>query len=211
MKGLSTQWIQNVTCILLIRVVALYTIIVRLFGYYQTIAYTPCLNALFVFEAALGLGILIYGIIYEEIAVGILAEGVTACGLERNPSKVWTTLTWVMPMVYELILSILAIYKAMQLRRETAGFGRYSLLRVLIEDQAIYFVLVVFCSVIDIIGDQAAFTNIFLSTLLQFLGSPSLLCLLGSRLLVHLKKAGEREVNGEASYGMRTVSTMGFA
>ncbi|KAH8112181.1 hypothetical protein DFH11DRAFT_1786727, partial [Phellopilus nigrolimitatus] len=169
------------------------------------------LRTFFGLEAAFGLGLQIYLVIYQEIAVGELAEGITLCGENRNPPKVWGALSWASPMLYAVILMILALYKAAEHWRETAGFSQFTLVKVLIQDQAIYFIMVIFCSVMEIVSDQLYISNIILADLLDVIGSPSLLCLLGSHLLVHLKEAGERGANGGTSYRMKTISNIEFS
>ncbi|KAH8109867.1 hypothetical protein DFH11DRAFT_891286 [Phellopilus nigrolimitatus] len=188
--------------ILLMRVLALY---------HQNKRLAACLRSLFGLEAAFGLGLLIYGNIYQEIVVGELAKGATFCGSNRDPPKVWGALTWVAPMLYGIILMVLALYKAAEHWRETAGFSQFTLVKVLIQDQAIYFVMVIFCSVMQIVSDQLFIPNILLANLLSISGSPSLLCVLGSHLLVHLKEAGERGANGGTSYRMKTMSNIEFS
>lgn len=56
-------------------------------------------------------------------------------------------------------------------------------------------------------------SNNFLSTLLQWLGSPSILCVLGSNMLFNLKEAGEQGLNQGTSYRVKSesVSAMEFA
>lgn len=44
-------------------------------------------------------------------------------------------------MVYGIILMALALFKAAEFWRMSAGFKGFNLVKVLIEDQAIYFVL----------------------------------------------------------------------
>ncbi|KAH8106460.1 hypothetical protein DFH11DRAFT_1830605 [Phellopilus nigrolimitatus] len=105
---------QGLADILLMRVLALY---------HQDKRLAACLRALFGLEAAFTLGILIYDNIYQETIVGELAEGVTFCGQTRNPPKVWDALSWATPMLYGIILMVLALYKAAEHWRETAGFG----------------------------------------------------------------------------------------
>ncbi|KAH8109807.1 hypothetical protein DFH11DRAFT_1515096, partial [Phellopilus nigrolimitatus] len=115
------------------------------------------------------------------------------------------------PMLYAIILMALALYKAAEHWRETAGFSQLTLVKVLIQDQAIYFIMVIICSVMQILLDQLDITNPLLADLLDMLGSPSLLSVLGSHLLVHLKEAGERGANGGTSYRMKTMSSIGFS
>ncbi|KAH8109176.1 hypothetical protein DFH11DRAFT_1861694 [Phellopilus nigrolimitatus] len=188
--------------ILLVRVLALY---------HQDKRLTAFLGVLFGLEAALVLGLLIYDNIYDETVVGELAKGVTLCGTNRVPSKVWDALSWVIPMVYATILMALALYKAAEHWKETAEFSQLTLVRVLIQDQAIYFIMVVFCSVLNIMANQLHIPNALLANLLDALGSPTLLCVLGSHLLVHLKEAGEREANGGTSFMMTTMSNIEFS
>ncbi|KAH8109829.1 hypothetical protein DFH11DRAFT_1515146 [Phellopilus nigrolimitatus] len=188
--------------ILLMRVQALY---------HQDKKLAACLRILFGLNAVFGLGILIYGTIYREIVVGELAEGITFCGGNRVPQKVWGSLSWAAPMLYAIILMVLALYKAAEHWRETAGFSQSTLVKVLIQDQAIYFIMVIFCSVMEIMTIQLEITNILVANFLSILGNPSLLCVLGSHLLVHLKEAGERGANGGTSYRMKTMSNIGFS
>ncbi|KAH8112198.1 hypothetical protein DFH11DRAFT_1511912, partial [Phellopilus nigrolimitatus] len=115
------------------------------------------------------------------------------------------------PMLYGIILMILALYKAAEHWRETAGFSKVTLVKVLIQDQAIYFIMVIFCSAMQIVSDQLYTTDVLLADLLDVLGSPSLLCVLGSHLLVHLKEVGERGASGGNSYRMRTMSNIEFS
>ncbi|KAH8109362.1 hypothetical protein DFH11DRAFT_1515672 [Phellopilus nigrolimitatus] len=189
------------TDILLMRVMALY---------HQDKNITTCLTAIFGLEAAFGLGALIYTIIYGEISLLRLAEGVTVCFINRSPQKIWSAIPWAVTLLYAIILMVLALRNAAQHWRESAGLSQSNLLTVLIRDQAIYFILVIFCSVMGIVADQLFIPNILLANLLTVLGNPRLLCVLGSHLLVHLKEAGERRSNGGTSYRMRTMSSMQF-
>ncbi|KAH8109716.1 hypothetical protein DFH11DRAFT_1515250 [Phellopilus nigrolimitatus] len=174
LKGLGFVWIQD---ILLIRVLALY---------HQDKRLGACLRTLFGLEAVFLLGIIIYNPIHEEYIVGELDEGVTFCENSINPPKVWNSLSWLVlvaaPMLYETILMVLALYKAAEHWRETAGFNQFALVKVLVQDQAIYFIMVIFCSVVEIIAYQLFIPNVFLANLLNVLGNPSLLCILGSHL-----------------------------
>ncbi|KAH8108253.1 hypothetical protein DFH11DRAFT_1517166 [Phellopilus nigrolimitatus] len=184
------------TDIFLMRVLALY---------HQDKRLAVCLRTLFGLEAAFLLGIIIYDILYEEIVVGELAKGVTGSVINRKPPKVWGALSWL------ALLFLGNIYKAAEHWRETAGFSQFTLVKVLIQDQAIYFIMVIFCSVMQIMADQLYISNILLAYLLNTLGSTSLLSVLGSHLLVHLKEAGERGANGGTSYRMPTMSNIEFS
>ncbi|KAH8113210.1 hypothetical protein DFH11DRAFT_367903 [Phellopilus nigrolimitatus] len=185
--------------ILLMRVLALY---------HQNKKLAASLRAIFGLEAAFGLGALVYSVIYEENFVGRLAEGATVCLVTRSPPKVWGTLFWAIPMLYAILLMVLALYNAAQHWRELVGFSQFNLLVVLIQDQAIYFIMVIFCCVLNIISVQLYIQNSLLANSLNALGSPSILSVIGSHVLVHLKEAGERQANGGTSYRMTTMSSM---
>ncbi|KAI5119378.1 hypothetical protein M0805_001054 [Coniferiporia weirii] len=185
--------------ILLMRVLALYekkrTVVV-------------CLRILFVLEGASMAGILLYTNIYEGVSVGGLAIDATACGVNRTIPQLWSPLFWSAPLVYGSILMILAIYKASKFWRLSAGFSNFSVVKILIEDQAVYFFVVLLCSVANIVADSphVVLLNYAVIIVLNILSSTSLLCILGSRLLVHLKEAGERGFNEGTSY--RTAVAM---
>ncbi|KAH8107333.1 hypothetical protein DFH11DRAFT_1517754 [Phellopilus nigrolimitatus] len=198
------RFISNVlTGILMMRVLALY---------HQKKSLAIFLRTLFILDAAFTLGILLYGNINKESSVMELAEGVTTCVIKRNPHDVWGALSWATPMVYGLILMILALYKAAEYWKESGGFGQLSLVKVLLQDQVIYYFMVILCSAIDLIlASESNVANVLLAGTLALLGSPSLLCVIGSHLLVHLKEAGEQGVNEGTSYRMTPVSSIGFS
>ncbi|KAH8109385.1 hypothetical protein DFH11DRAFT_1515640 [Phellopilus nigrolimitatus] len=191
-----------VSDILLMRVLALY---------HQTDKkLTTCLRTLFGMEAAFGLGLLVYSNIFEEISVGRLAEDAAVCLLNRSP-KVWGALACVVTLLYAIILMVPALSKAAQHWRESAGFSQFNLLKVLIQDQAIYFLLAIFCSVMGIVSYQFDIRGSLLVNLLSLLAYPRLLSALGSYLLIHLKEAGERRASGGTSFRMRTMTSIGFS
>ncbi|KAH8109518.1 hypothetical protein DFH11DRAFT_1515423 [Phellopilus nigrolimitatus] len=189
------------TNILLMRVLALYFQDKRLAVYLRTI---------FSLGASVGIGFLIFGNIYAEISIESLAEGVTVCAENRSPPRFWRAVSWAAPLLYGIILMVLALHKAAQHWRESNGFGHSNLVKVLIQDQAIYFVLVVFFSVMKVVAGHLRIPNLLLANLLAVLGGPSILSVLGSHLLVNMKEAGERGANG-GPIGMGTVSSMGFS
>ncbi|EJD00579.1 uncharacterized protein FOMMEDRAFT_159325 [Fomitiporia mediterranea MF3/22] len=51
----------------------------------------------------------------------------------------------------------------------------------------------------------------FVASLLGRAGDPTVLCILGSRLLINLKEAGERGMNRGTSHGSRVLSDVEFA
>ncbi|KAH8109722.1 hypothetical protein DFH11DRAFT_1709505 [Phellopilus nigrolimitatus] len=214
-KEVNRSWhyhLRTLQAIYVLCTTAYYILLMRVLAlYHQNKRLAAFLRTLFGLDAAFTLGIPIYITIYVEIVVLDLGKGVTLCGANRNPPKAWAALSWAAPMLYGIILMILALYKAAEHWRVTAGFSQFTLVKVLIQDQAIYFMMVIFCSIIEITANQLYIPNPLLANFLNVLGSPSLLCVLGSHLLVHLKEAGERGVNGGTSYRMQTMSDIEFS
>ncbi|KAH8108371.1 hypothetical protein DFH11DRAFT_1109847 [Phellopilus nigrolimitatus] len=169
------------------------------------------LKSLFGLEAAFTLGILLYESLAEGIAVETLAKGVTICEVEKVLPVMWPTLYWAGPLAYEFILMVLALYKAADFWRSSAGLRGFGLVKVIVQDQAIYFLLVISCGCCKIISFHLATFNLLHDNLFDTIGGATLLCVLGSRLLVNLKEAGERGVNGGTSYRASTMSNMEFS
>ncbi|EJD04446.1 uncharacterized protein FOMMEDRAFT_155573 [Fomitiporia mediterranea MF3/22] len=63
----------------------------------------------------------------------------------------------------------------------------------------------------QIVDSRVVDINPFVALVLSAIGIPTLLCILGSHLLVNLKEAGERGVNEGTNYRSRTVSDIEFA
>ncbi|THH02981.1 hypothetical protein EW145_g6637 [Phellinidium pouzarii] len=186
--------------ILLMRVVALFS------GSKKVAVFLRILLAL---DAASGVGLLIYANVFEEVSVGGLPNGFTLCGKNNNP-PLWVNVSWAIPLLYGLILMILALYKAAEYWKMSAGFRGFELVKVLIRDQVVYFFLVIFCCVARIIAGTTELSSLS-SYALSILGSPGFLCVLGSRLLVDLKEAGEKGLNGGISYRAESVSDIEFS
>ncbi|KAH8109389.1 hypothetical protein DFH11DRAFT_1515635 [Phellopilus nigrolimitatus] len=192
--------IITIDYILLMRVSALY---------HQNKKFAACLRTIFVLEAALGLAALIYTIIYAKSKQNIYCRVYSL--LNNCSSFCMETCRRAVLMVYAIILMVLALYKAAQYWRESAGFSQFNLLTVLIQDQAIYFILVIFCSIMGIVSYQVYTQSPLLANVLSVLVYPRLLCVLGSHLLIHLKEAGERRANGGTSYRMEATSSIDFS
>ncbi|KAI5121790.1 hypothetical protein M0805_009782 [Coniferiporia weirii] len=169
------------------------------------------LAGLFGTEAAFMLSVVIYSMSYVEIGVGELVEGTTVCGENRFVPSAWGTSFWCIPLAFEAILLFLSLYKASQYWRESAGIGGLTLVKVLLQDQAIYFFLVMICSVSNITG---LWTDSSLATDYMYaLSSTSFPCIIGSRLLFHLEEAVERGGNRGTSHviSIETMSDLEFA
>ena len=134
----------------------------------------------------------------------------------------------VIPSVYQVILMILSVKGAATMWRETEGFTGAKLLKVLLADQVLYFLVYVYrflfvgtadtdweglsvmlCLIANIVGFATNFGSFF-SFVLYVCGSPSLLCVLGNHLLIHLKEAGEAGRNEGTSYAPKN-SSINFA
>lgn len=122
---------------------------------------------------------------------------------------------------------ILALYKAALLWKESSGLGGLDLVKILVRDQLMYFAAyvlspfndytsldlsetrVIYVSVMQIIGDTSL--NTIAANILVAIGHPGFLSILGSRLLIHMKEAGEKGVNEGTSYRFVSEMDMDFA
>ena len=71
---------------------------------------------------------------------------------------------------------------------------------------------VLVCSVTNIIQFKVNVENVVLAEILESIGNPSFLSILGSRLLINLKEAGELGLNEGTNYrpGSKSVSDIAF-
>lgn len=67
----------------------------------------------------------------------------------------------------------------------------------------------IFCSAANILGNVMKFSSFF-ATVLAVCGTPTLICVVGNHLLIHLREAGERGVNKGTSYRPREFSAIDF-
>ncbi|KAL5501292.1 hypothetical protein ACEPAH_8552 [Sanghuangporus vaninii] len=190
--------------ILMIRVLALYS---------QDMRLSICLKTLLALEIALKFGLSLYITWTSHVTVGALAKDMMVCGHDFSPPWQLGIVDWLVPMVYGIVLFVLALYKATEYWRMSAGFKGFPLVKVVIRDQSVYFMFVIACSIFNIMQFKLRVSDNFLSNLLTFLGNPALLCVLGSRMLFNLKETAERGENQGTSLRVpsRTVSQMDFA
>ncbi|KAL5514178.1 hypothetical protein ACEPAG_2266 [Sanghuangporus baumii] len=161
------------------------------------------LKVLLGLEACMDFGILIYGHLFQGAAVFSLVKGTTVCGTNRPPPQTLAIVSWLVPVVYGMILLVLALYKAAEYWKLSSGFKGFHLVRVLIQDQVIYYGLIIAISIFEI--------SPFAANALGAAGSPTLLCILGGQLLINLKEAGERGANGGTNYSpSKSVSDIDF-
>ncbi|KAL5480257.1 hypothetical protein ACEPAI_1527 [Sanghuangporus weigelae] len=210
--GIAINWIRNIAdwaiivlmdYILMIRVLALFS---------QDIILSIILKMLLVLEAAFKFGLDIYLTSLSHVVIGEFAKKLTFCGEDGLPPWQWTMVNWIIPIVYGSVLMILALYKAADYWKVSAGFKHFTLVKVLLRDQVLYFALAISCSVINIITNRVIFSSPSLGAVLNSLGNPTFLSLLGSRMLFNLKEAGERGQNEGTSYTIssRTISAIDF-
>ncbi|KAI5121788.1 hypothetical protein M0805_009780 [Coniferiporia weirii] len=209
--GVSIAWIHAVAdtlTMLLIDFILLMRVF-ALFSYNRKVV--VCLGSLFGVEVVLMLSIVIYSVAYEKIGVGKLVEGITACGMNHFFPSVWGTLFWGTPLTVEAILLSLSLYKASHYWRVSAGLGGATLIKVLLQDQAIYFFLVMVCSIenIRVVWSSSSMASDYSYAL----SSVTFPCIVGSRLLVHLREAMDRGEYGGTTcvISSNTMSDMEFA
>ncbi|KAI5120947.1 hypothetical protein M0805_001652 [Coniferiporia weirii] len=195
-----------IDCILMMRVLALFSGNKKL---------AACLAALFVTEGAVMLGVLVRIETSVQDMVVIILPGRTGCASQGVFLQNWATAYWVPTLVFEVILTALALYKALCYRRECAALGgdgvsgsgsRTSLLTVLVRDQAIYFVLVIICGLASVSSYWIALGQY--SSNVSLFANAALPCVLGSRLLCNLKEEAARTSRGGASMSLGGRTTM---
>ncbi|PAV20810.1 hypothetical protein PNOK_0343700 [Pyrrhoderma noxium] len=155
-----------------------------------------------VLEAIAKLIIFMVMIVKYDPRATILAKGITVCGGKQDQLALIAKLEmvdWLMPTIFEFILMIMALYKT-GLSWRMSGIKGSRLIKVIITDQIIYYIMILFCSIVKIvffhIQSSAVYTNL---GALQVLGSPSFLCLLGSHMFFNLKEAASTEEDGHIS------------
>ncbi|KAF9494751.1 hypothetical protein BDN71DRAFT_1431533 [Pleurotus eryngii] len=180
-----------------------YILVMRVLALFSNDRMTKiCLRILFVIEAAAMFGVLTYVQVYNGTALGEFGTNYTVCQSIRGVQPVFFILAWAIPLSFECVLLVLALYKAAEFWNLSQGLTGFHLVKVLVIDQAFYFAVAIFCNVGMIISNTTSDPRVISKVILGIMGSPSLLVILGARLLVHLKEAGEKGVNGGTSYRM---------
>ncbi|KAL5512042.1 hypothetical protein ACEPAH_5261 [Sanghuangporus vaninii] len=189
--------------ILMIRVTALYSRVAKIL--------TAVLQILLAIEVVIMLWLCIHITLIEGLTTKTIAAGMTVCGESHNAQDFGITF-WSIPMVYSTILFSLALYKAVGFWMINRSLEGLTLVKVLIQDQIIYFVLAIACNLLNVMEFKLRVSNGLLSALLDTLGSPAFLCILGSRMLFNLKEAAEKGVNGDTTLKTETrMSSVHFA
>ncbi|EJC99070.1 uncharacterized protein FOMMEDRAFT_170811 [Fomitiporia mediterranea MF3/22] len=208
-----TYWSRNLSNLVIIASVD-YILIIRVLALYSRGRWLSIiLNTLFAIEVAIKFALFVYLNLAEKLAVAGFTEDVTVCGADAVPPWQWGIVVWTIPIATGVILMALALYKATEFWKMSAGFRGFSLVKVLIQDQGFYFFFAIIFCVFDMMQYKLAVENIFVANLLASLGNPIFLCILGSRMLFNLKEAGELGVNAGTSYRLKTISVgnIGFA
>ena len=130
-----------------------------------------------------------------------------------------------LPLAYGALLLILALHKAREFWRQN-GFNGSGLVLVFIRDQSFYFAMCVFtihnsrmliylllsaifCSIANLLNDNFG-GSLFVGFLLTEIGSPTILCIVGSHIFFNLKEAGEHGVNIGTNWSSHSYSTVQF-
>lgn len=124
---------------------------------------------------------------------------------------------------------LLALYKAAAIWKENSGLTNLRLVKVLIRDQALYFLAyVLFHRNLTINSDTSIYrlisvcalsiisgfilVNQVLYTILSLAGNPAFLSILGAHILFNMKEAGAKGLNqGTSCISKSTISNMDFA
>jgi len=165
---------------------------------------TGFLISLFGLEALSLLGMAIH----ESIAVEPFVlefDGISVCA-GYGVSTAENLVTWYIPLAYGTLLTVLALYKARQFWKESAGFKGLNLVKILIRDQAFYFLAVIVFCVANILPEQVNSNSVF-GDIFAAIGNPGVLSLVGSRLLLNMKEAGEKGLNQGISHSLQSISS----
>lgn len=129
------------------------------------------------------------------------------------------------PIIFGFTSLALAIIRVLSFRHTLRGWKMPMLMRVLIRDQAIYFIVCVIsirwrcrsCNKIIRLSRLCFYVAVQLSlnaplpiytiSILSPMASPAVLCVIGARLMMNLKEAGRREA---IHIGGETLSSLHF-
>ncbi|KAL5476673.1 hypothetical protein ACEPAI_2859 [Sanghuangporus weigelae] len=183
--------------ILLLRVLALYR---------QDRSIALCLRVLFSLQATGRLALVVYEVKYANPIASRLSGNHVICLLLQAQDPGWNTATWIVLLLYGIILMALALYKT--LKYWTSFRQSTTLLRVLIEDQVIYFSMTIICAIMNLIAGYLG-PIAYLDNIVP--GLPSLLSAIGAHMVIHLKEVGAKGTGEDAGYRTHTLSAMEFA
>ena len=76
----------------------------------------------------------------------------------------------------------------------------------------LFYISILFCCALNIVNYEIDLENVFLTNLLTVAGSPTFLCIFGSRMLFNLKEAAEKgTIEGSNIKTQETYSDIAFA
>ncbi|EJD00664.1 uncharacterized protein FOMMEDRAFT_159430 [Fomitiporia mediterranea MF3/22] len=162
-------------------------------------------------EIAIELGFLIYANLFENFEVLHLAQDVDICVYEKEIPLPLGIISWIVSITYDTMLLCLALFKAAEYWRISAGFKGFHLVRALVEDQAFYYGFVIFVCVLQIVSRDLHDVAPFIATFLSLAGKPTLLPIIGSHILISMKEAGERGANKGTSLQLSDMSDIVIA
>ncbi|KAL5514184.1 hypothetical protein ACEPAG_2272 [Sanghuangporus baumii] len=185
--------------ILAIRVIAIYD---------QDRRLNICLKTLLGIEAVAGLSLLIYSELRQQPTAAQIPGLTPVCAVFSDPPLAVVIISALAPLLYGLILLILALYKAAEYWRLSARFTDFRLVRVVVQDQVLYYGAVIFICVLKIVNLPLTDSSPLVSEILYVASNTIFLCVLGGQLLVNLKEEGE---NGVSDGTSRTISEIEFS
>ncbi|PAV17982.1 hypothetical protein PNOK_0646800 [Pyrrhoderma noxium] len=199
-KGSDYRWSLNLTnCVIIISID--YILMKRVLALYlQGRQIERVLKSLLVLASLIKIILFAYIQSKIPVLVGVLAEGTTVCGESGpQPPLYLYIFDWGFPLLFEGVLMVLAFFKASLYWKRSTSFGAF-LVKVLIRDQFIYLLLATFCSVLSIIENNIPISNKFISAVFLVIGNPSILCVLGSRMLFNLKESRSFSNESQSDY-----------
>ncbi|EJD02268.1 uncharacterized protein FOMMEDRAFT_21024 [Fomitiporia mediterranea MF3/22] len=104
-----------------------------------------------------------------------------------------------LPTANGFLLLCLTLYKAAEFPRRSEGFKGFELVRIIAQDQMIYFCWFMLLAVLRIVS--LTIKNRTAAVFLLSTSNPASLCILGDLLLINLKEAGSRLLCDRTNYG----------
>ncbi|PAV20479.1 hypothetical protein PNOK_0310600 [Pyrrhoderma noxium] len=192
--GQFGQWAKSVGGTIMLRVLALWE---------NNWLLTIILRGLVACEAISKLAIIITMTLIQDPIAYPITPSSTVCATYVSSYLQVSRLglfSWLIPSIVGFMLLLLALYKGLLYCKEN-GFKGHSLVKVVIKDQLLYYVLVIFCGIINILNyevvvflpaSQRSFT---LAAIVGIIGNPAMLSILGSHLFLNLKEEAELGTN----------------
>lgn len=152
------------------------------------------------------------GITAEKIQALALTGRIVQCatsGAQLEQFVYFQFIDWMITAAIGFILLSLALYKTIE-HWISLGLKGSSLVNLIIKDQIIYYIMIVFCSAINIAASKNNYLGSYSleeGAILNLLGNPGFLCLVGRRMSLNLKEAGDAEVNEGTGFPSINIPT----